>query len=109
MGDPAGIGPEIIVKAAQRLRSRIEAGSLRLLVIGDNAALEAARLQLAPDLAIPAVAESDTQWPALAALQAGPDGKPIQPGVVSARAAASRSKRSSAASASQWPAAAEGS
>jgi len=29
MGDPAGIGPEIIVKAARRLRDRIEAGHLK--------------------------------------------------------------------------------
>ena len=43
MGDPAGIGPEIIVKALARLRDRIEAGQLRLLVIGSNVALEQAR------------------------------------------------------------------
>ncbi len=86
MGDPAGIGPEIIVKAAQRLHPRIEAGALRLLVIGNNAALDAARAQFTPDLPIPAVAESDAHWPALAALQAGPKGEPIQPGVVSAEA-----------------------
>jgi 4-hydroxy-L-threonine phosphate dehydrogenase PdxA len=43
MGDPAGIGPEIIVKAAERLLPRIEAGDLRLLVIGSNVALEHAR------------------------------------------------------------------
>ena len=36
MGDPAGIGPEIIVKAAARLRPQLEAGALRLLVIGSN-------------------------------------------------------------------------
>ena len=29
MGDPAGVGPEIIVKAARRLRPRLEAGELR--------------------------------------------------------------------------------
>ena len=34
MGDPAGIGAEIIVKACRRLLPRIEAGELRLLVIG---------------------------------------------------------------------------
>ncbi|MGI4797246.1 MAG: 4-hydroxythreonine-4-phosphate dehydrogenase PdxA [Janthinobacterium lividum] len=86
MGDPAGIGPEIIVKAVRRLRPRIESGALRLLVIGDNAALEAARVQFAPDLPIPAVTESDAHWPSLAALQAGPEGEPIQPGVISAEA-----------------------
>ena len=44
MGDPAGIGPEIIVKAAAELRPRLERGDLRLLVIGSNVALEQARV-----------------------------------------------------------------
>ena len=42
MGDPAGIGPEIIVKACRRLRPRIAAGALRLTVIGHRSAFEAA-------------------------------------------------------------------
>ena len=85
MGDPAGIGPEIIVKAAARLLPRIEAGALRLLIIGDNASLETARAAFAPGLAIPSV-DTDTEWPALAALHAGPPGEPIRPGVLSADA-----------------------
>jgi 4-phospho-D-threonate 3-dehydrogenase / 4-phospho-D-erythronate 3-dehydrogenase len=42
MGDPAGIGPEIIVKACRRLLPRIESGGLRLLVIGHRSALASA-------------------------------------------------------------------
>jgi 4-phospho-D-threonate 3-dehydrogenase / 4-phospho-D-erythronate 3-dehydrogenase len=84
MGDPAGIGPEIIVKAAARLRPRIESGELRLVVIGSNPALDQARAQFAPELAIPAVEEGDPAWPALCALQAGPEGEPIRPGELSA-------------------------
>jgi 4-hydroxythreonine-4-phosphate dehydrogenase len=84
MGDPAGIGPEIIVKAASRLWPRIAAGDLRLVVIGSNAALEEARARFAPDLAVPAVEESQDDWPALCALQAGPEGEPIRPGRLSA-------------------------
>ena len=84
MGDPAGIGPEIIVKAAQRLHDRIAAGELRLLVIGSNPALEAARQNFTPGLAITEVVETDAHWPALAAMQAGPEGEPILPGVLSA-------------------------
>jgi len=84
MGDPAGIGPEIIVKAAAALRPRIEAGDLRLVVIGSNAALEQARTRFAPDLAIPEATEDQADWPALCALQAGPEGDPIQPGQLSA-------------------------
>jgi 4-hydroxythreonine-4-phosphate dehydrogenase len=86
MGDPAGIGPEIIVKALARLRARIEAGQLGLLVIGSNVALEEARSRFTPDLGIPPVAEADPVWPAIGALQAGPEGEPIRPGQLSAEA-----------------------
>jgi 4-hydroxythreonine-4-phosphate dehydrogenase len=34
MGDPAGIGPEIILKAVLQLRERLQAGALELVVIG---------------------------------------------------------------------------
>ncbi|MCW2241211.1 4-hydroxythreonine-4-phosphate dehydrogenase PdxA [Azospirillum canadense] len=83
MGDPAGVGPEIIVKACARLKDRLEAGKLRLLVIGSNPALQAARAALGSDLAFPEVSETDGDWPALACLQAGPEGEPIRPGVLS--------------------------
>jgi 4-hydroxythreonine-4-phosphate dehydrogenase len=46
MGDPAGVGPEIIVKACRRLLPRVEAGGLHLLVIGRRSALEAAQALL---------------------------------------------------------------
>ena len=48
MGDPAGVGPEIIVKAAAALRPRLTSGALRMVVIGSNAALEQARSQFTP-------------------------------------------------------------
>ena len=73
MGDPAGIGPEIIAKAVAKLHDRIRTGSLRLLVIGSCPVLEQARARFAPDIAIPEVQESDAAWPALCALQAGPE------------------------------------
>ena len=84
MGDPAGISPEIIVKAAARLKPRIEAGELALVVIGSNPALERARAVFAPGIAIPEVKETDANWPGLCALQAGPEGEPIRPGQLSA-------------------------
>ena len=34
MGDPGGIGPEIIAKSADRLRGEISAGRLELIVLG---------------------------------------------------------------------------
>ncbi len=82
MGDPAGVGPEIIVKACAALRPRLEAGDLRLLVIGSVPALQAAQRLLGAEQPIPEVAE-DADWPALACLQAGPEGAPIRPGVLS--------------------------
>jgi 4-hydroxythreonine-4-phosphate dehydrogenase len=84
MGDPAGVGPEIIAKAAAELRPRLESGALRMVVIGSNAALENARSRFTPGTAIPAVTEDDPDWPALCALQAGPEGEPIRPGQLSA-------------------------
>ncbi len=84
MGDPAGVGPEIIAKAAAELRPRLESGALRMVVIGSNVALENARSRFTPGIAIPAVTEDDPDWPALCALQAGPEGEPIAPGQLSA-------------------------
>ena len=42
MGDPAGVGPEIIVKAIRRLKDRLDSGSLKLVVIGSKSALDEA-------------------------------------------------------------------
>jgi 4-hydroxythreonine-4-phosphate dehydrogenase len=84
MGDPAGIGPEIIVKAIARLHTRIETGQLALLIIGSNVALEHARARFTPDLAIQAIASTDANWPAIGALQAASEREPIQPGQLSA-------------------------
>jgi 4-hydroxythreonine-4-phosphate dehydrogenase len=82
MGDPAGIGPEIIVKACEKLKPRLAAGDLRLLVIGSVPALQAAHRALGASARIPEVT-ADAVWPALACLQAGPEGAPILPGVLS--------------------------
>lgn len=84
MGDPAGIGPEIIVRACARLRDLLEAGDLRLLIIGSGPALQQAATQLAADIDIPEVQASDASWPNLCFLQADTEGAPIRPGVLSA-------------------------
>lgn len=42
MGDPAGVGPEIIVKTSLALRAEIEAGRISLNVLGRRASLERA-------------------------------------------------------------------
>lgn len=84
MGDPAGIGPEIIVKAVARLKARIGAGTLKVVVVGHGTNLEAARRRFAPDLAIPLVEETASDWPNLCALAAGEEREAIPPGILSA-------------------------
>jgi 4-hydroxythreonine-4-phosphate dehydrogenase len=83
MGDPAGIGPEIIVKAADRLRDRLASGDLRLLVIGSGSALRDAEAMLALGSKIPEV-EEEGEWPNIGFLQADREGPPIKPGQLSA-------------------------
>jgi 4-phospho-D-threonate 3-dehydrogenase / 4-phospho-D-erythronate 3-dehydrogenase len=82
MGDPAGIGPEIIVKAAARLRDRIEAGRLRLAILGSGAALRGAEAMLGAG-PIPEAGRDDP-WPNLCLVQADIEGAPIRPGELSA-------------------------
>ena len=84
MGDPAGIGPEIIAKACIGLQDRITKGDLRLLIIGSGAALEDAKAALRASIAIPQVGAEDSDWPNLCFLQADGEGAPIRPGVLSA-------------------------
>lgn len=69
MGDPAGIGPEIIVRAARALKDRLAAGKLKLLVLGDVPALRRAEALLGAE-PIPEIGAEEA-WPTLACLQAG--------------------------------------
>ena len=84
MGDPAGIGPEIIVKSCARLRDRLASGDLKLLIIGSRGAFDRASRQLAADLDVPAVGADAADWPALSFLQADTESERIEPGVLSA-------------------------
>jgi 4-hydroxy-L-threonine phosphate dehydrogenase PdxA len=84
MGDPAGIGPEIIVKACARLRERLETSDLKLLIIGSRRALDLADRQVASGLDIAQVGADDNDWPNLAFLQADEESAAIAPGVLSA-------------------------
>ena len=83
MGDPAGVGPEIIVKACRRLKPRIDAGELQLLVIGHRSALHTARAQLGETLDIPDAGDGDAP---LAMLSAGEEKAPIAIGVMASEA-----------------------
>jgi 4-phospho-D-threonate 3-dehydrogenase / 4-phospho-D-erythronate 3-dehydrogenase len=84
MGDPAGIGPEIIIKACARLRDRIAASDLKLLIIGSRRAFDLANRQLSAGIDAAEVGGDDLEWPNLAFLQADAEGRPIEPGVLSA-------------------------
>ncbi len=85
MGDPAGIGPEIILKACRRLESRIAGHEMRLLIIGHRSALEAARTVLRETVLIPETS-AEGPWPALALLPAGEEREPITFGRVAPEA-----------------------
>ena len=63
MGDPAGIGPEIIAKACAKLAPRVQSGDLGLLVLGDVAALRRAEALLGMTTPIPEAAESEPSQP----------------------------------------------
>jgi 4-hydroxythreonine-4-phosphate dehydrogenase len=77
MGDPAGVGPEIIIKACRQLQPRLAAGDLRLLVIGHRSALQAAGRLLDETLEFPEAADAP-----LAFLSAGDEHEPIRFGAV---------------------------
>src|SRR5438445_9758625 len=83
MGDPAGIVPEIIVKACVGLKDRIASGDLRLLIIGSGAALDGAKAALGSDVAIPQVTADDRDSPNLCYLQDDAERDHIKPGVLS--------------------------
>ncbi len=84
MGDPAGIGPEIIVKACARLRDRLDTSDLKLLIIGSRRAFDLANRQLSAGIDAAEVRADDAEWPNLGFLQADAEGAPIEPGVLSA-------------------------
>jgi len=85
MGDPAGVGPEIVVKACMRLAPRVAEGVLRLLVIGHRGALREAEARLGAVPGLPEVTAVG-QGPALAFLAAGEERAPIALGEVTAEA-----------------------
>jgi 4-hydroxythreonine-4-phosphate dehydrogenase len=78
MGDPAGVGAEIIVKACRRLLPRLKAGGLRLLVIGHPSALAAARDLLHESLEFGAGDEAP-----LGFVAAGKEDAPVSFGTIS--------------------------
>lgn len=77
------IGPEIIIKACEKLRSRIKASALRLLIISSGATLKNVAVQLEAKLG-PEVRAPDKVWPNQCFLETDTDGEPIKLGLLSA-------------------------
>lgn len=78
MGDPAGIGPEIIVKAAHEMRNLVDQGRIQLTVLGSGDALTRAAQLLKLDV-------SSTSAP-LTMVDVGPVSGPMPVGEVTATA-----------------------
>jgi 4-hydroxythreonine-4-phosphate dehydrogenase len=83
MGDPAGIGPEIIAKACARLAPRLDKGEFSLGIIGSVAALRQAETVTRTE-PIPAVDDLAARARPVAILEAGPERQPIRLGEISA-------------------------
>ena len=87
LGDPAGVGPEITLKAVARLEERLGT-EFGLAIIGCRRTYQdhARKLDL-PDPAADVSQTSDPAgWPAVAFIEAGPARHPIEIGQVSAEA-----------------------
>jgi 4-hydroxythreonine-4-phosphate dehydrogenase len=82
MGDPAGIGPEIIAKACARLKPRLDEGALSLRIIGSAVAMRPYEGICGP---IPIEANEPSREP-LTIIDVGSEGEVVQTGVVSALA-----------------------
>ena len=83
MGDPAGVGPEIILKACRELAAPLKDGRLRLLIVGCRSALERAA-QVLDIHEVPPLVGAEDDWPNLAFLPARPEGGEVPVGKVSA-------------------------
>ncbi|WP_245440868.1 PdxA family dehydrogenase, partial [Mesorhizobium sanjuanii] len=84
MGDPAGIGPEIIAKACARLKPRLADGSLSLLIIGSVTAMRAMEPISGRIEEEGPSASAAGNFPPVAILEAGPERTPIETGIMSA-------------------------
>jgi 4-hydroxythreonine-4-phosphate dehydrogenase len=83
MGDPAGIGPEIIVKALQQVAARSDCNHLYPIVYGDPELLAAAAQAL--NVTVEVVEDIDpAAWPRIAVADAGRARKPLAPGAMDA-------------------------
>jgi len=83
MGDPAGIGPEILLKAVLQLRERLVGGSLRLTIVGCAASYRATAeaLKIAQPISDFRLRGDTPGSGSLSFIDVG-GGRPLPPGVV---------------------------
>jgi len=86
MGDPAGIGPEIVLKAAVALAARPAAGRPWLCLVGTRACFERAARDLGLELRLTAPDRAAGRWPDLAHVEAASCDAEPEIGAVSAEA-----------------------
>jgi 4-phospho-D-threonate 3-dehydrogenase / 4-phospho-D-erythronate 3-dehydrogenase len=84
MGDPAGIGPEIILKALEALPERVAAGELELVVIGTTNCMEVSARALGLNVEI--VSDAPAAWPKVRVIEAAAARAPVTSGKLSAEA-----------------------
>jgi len=83
MGDPAGIGPEIILKSLELLRERVAAGELAPVVVGTASCIADAARYLG--LQVELTAEpAPAVWPKVRVIEAAAAAAPTPPGKLSA-------------------------
>jgi 4-hydroxythreonine-4-phosphate dehydrogenase len=85
MGDPAGIGPEILLKACRQMAQRVQAGEIELLAIGTRSVFQAAADELSLGARL-VDNGSRTAWPDVAVIEATRARGDIPVGKVSAEA-----------------------
>jgi 4-hydroxythreonine-4-phosphate dehydrogenase len=86
MGDPAGIGPEIILKALELMRDRVAAGELDLVVIGTASCIEASARALGLKGVEIVTDGAPAVWPTVRVVEAAKAHTPVVPGKLSAEA-----------------------
>ena len=84
MGDPAGIGPEIALRAIEALATRVQSGEFALTVIGTAAVLRDCARNLGCDIEIGD--DATTSWPKVAIAEAAEQRGSIAIGKVDAEA-----------------------
>ncbi|QEX18368.1 4-hydroxythreonine-4-phosphate dehydrogenase 1 [Hypericibacter terrae] len=86
MGDPAGVGPEIIVKALPAFAPRLAAGELELILVGATECFREAARRLGTAFDPATIDSSSPRAGRAALLAAGVPTQAIKPGVTSAEA-----------------------